>query len=461
MIQQNKYGGTLEYIHSKEDIILALSDYLDVVLPNQFQRQQEVQQPDKIIISNQQFWGSSIDDALYVGQVISLKKFRLLEWIPSSPGLYFTDNAEQQRKEALKSYHEWSREKDRGFARFFQPQKKLDVIELRPNEKMGMVQGGYGCLRVAPKIINTSLQYFLCASSNGIGHEGIPLVLNQNQYEKVIINIKDGKVPVVNIIGRLMILSKELSPIKLEYHKGVPKFYIEIEELEIINEENSESALVSVAITYSKAEEFLRSNMFSYSFCSFSPTKKNKDLQEAVSWLQDYAQRYSHDRNPVIIGDFDEEFVHFENVEFPIQQIAKGNIPLDKLIYFKELFHFNINEYYMGDKNVVTNSNIGFIGSNSIVSGNTFNQTNYSIPENLDYEQLQTELEKLKEELQKSANSPEEFSSLSHVASAEVASQKKDGNTVIKHLKSAGKWVLDTATTIGVDIVTDLIKNQM
>jgi len=461
MTLQNKYGGTLERIYSDQDLIVALRDYLDVALINKFQRQNETKKQDKTFTSNEEFWKSAIADNLIVGQIVNLDKFKLLEWIPASPGLYFTDYAERQRYEALESYHRWNRKDDTGFSRFFKPQNKLDVIELRPNEKMGMVQGGYGCLRVAPKNTQWGLQYILCASSSGIGHEGIAIVLNQVHYEKVISQLKEGKVPIAKIVGRIMVLSKELSLIKLEYYREVPKFYLQVEELEISSVESSDNALVSVAITYTIKEEFFNGSSFSYSFCSFSPTKKNKDLKEAVNWLQEYAQRYSNDKNPIIVGDFDEEFVHFQNVEFPIQQIANGNIPLDKLLHFKELFHFKINEYYMGDKNVITNSNVGFIGSNNTVSGNTFNQANYSVPENLDYEQLQIELTKLKEELQKSANTPEDFSSLSQVASAEAASKEKDGNTVVKHLKSAGKWVLDTATKIGVNLVTDLIKKQM
>ena len=184
-------------------------------------------------------------------------------------------------------------------------------------------------------------------------------------------------------------------------------------------------------------------------------------MREAVFWLQNYAEKYSKEKLPIILGDFDEEFNHFGNVEFPIKEIANGNIPLDKLHHFKKLFYYQINELIMGDKNVFKNSQIGAVGSNAISTNNNFQQMNYNVPENLDYDKLHGQLGKLRENLAAKAKSPEEFKAIGEVAEAELASKDKDGNKVVKHLKDAGKWVFDTAKDIGVDVVTELIKKQM
>ena len=291
--------------------------------------------------------------------------------------------------------------------------------------------------------------------------KGLTVTLRKEHYSKVVEELKKGKIPKVDLVGRLMILPEEFSPIKMRYHEGIPKYYLEILELEVNGYTSTEETVVSVAITYAKKEDFIRRNSFSYSFCSFSPNRNNRDLREAVYWLQDYAERHSEERDPIIIGDFDEEFNHFGNVEFPISEIAKGNIPVDKLHYFEELFHYQINELIMGDKNVFKNSQIGAVGSNATSSNNTFQQINYNVPEDLDFEQLNGQLGQLKENLTTKAKTPEEFQAIAEVAQAEIAAKEKDGNKVVGHLKSAGKWVFDTAKDIGVDIVTELIKKQM
>lgn len=442
---------------NNEELKIFIKDYLDLALYNVANKSEKNTSPDVQIISNEDFWIKATQRQIRAGQIIKLENFKLLEWIPSSPGLFYTPDAEYSRERALRSYREWEKKK---FNSLFFPQKRR-VIELRPDEKMGMIKGGYGSLRISPRIIGGDFQYIMCASSTGISHEGMPITVKDNQYQKVIGVINLGKVPIVSLIGRVMTLPKELSPIQLRYYPETPKYYIDIQELELVDRGATEDALVSVAITYAKKEDYLKRRKFSYSFCSFSPTGNNRELRQAVFWLQNYAERYSKDNSPVIVGEFDEEFDHFGNVEFPIKDITNGRIPIDKLHLFEEFFHFQINELIMGDKNVFKNSQIGAVGSNATSSNNSFQQINYSVPEDLDFDKLHGQLGKLRENLASKAKSPEEFKAIGEVAEAEIASKEKDGNKVVKHLKGAGKWVFDTAKDIGVDIVTELIKKQM
>lgn len=458
-----KFKGTQGRIYDTDEIVSALKDYLDIALFNKANKIEPNNQPDKTYNTSKSFWTDSITrrDRLYAGQIVKLTNFKLLEWIPSSPGLFYTPEAKRKRDSARESDQRWRRESEKNFVTSFLPQKSKKIIELRPDEKKGMIQGGYGSLRVAPKVINHELQYFLNASSTGVSHEGLTVMLKKEHYSLVVEELRKGKIPKVDLVGRLMLLPEEFSPIKMRYHEGIPKYYLEVLELKVNGYTSTEDTVVSVAITYAKKEDFIRRNSFSYSFCSFSPNRNNRDLREAVFWLQNYAERYSEEKDPVIIGDFDEEFNHFGNVEFPISDIAKGKIPIDKLHYFEELFHYQINELIMGDKNVFKNSQIGAVGSNATSSNNSFQQINYNVPADLDFDKLHGQLGQLKENLASKAKSPEEFKAIGEVAEAELASKEKDGNKVVKHLKDAGKWVFDTAKDIGVDVVTELIKKQM
>ncbi|MBD0399987.1 hypothetical protein [Flammeovirga sp. EKP202] len=461
-----KFRGKQNRIIDSDEIISSLKDYLDVALLNKSLEVKELNEPDKIFSNSEEFWIAAMENDLYAGQIIKLPNYKLLEWVPSSPGLFHTRQAKQKREFAMSSNRRWRERKreDEEMIRFpTRHVKNKKVIELRPSEKRSMIQGGFGSLRVAPKTINNDLFYILCATSSGVSHEGITTSLRKEHYAKVVEELRKGKVPEVDITARLMILPEEFSPIKNNYqhYRTIPKYYLEVLELGVADFKSPANAVVSVAITYAKKDEFIRNNSFSYSFCSFNPTNNNSELRGAVSWLHDYAERYSEEKNPIILGDFDEEFNHFGDVEFPIKQIANGKIPLDKLHYFKEIFHYQINELIMGDKNVFKNSQIGAVGSNAISTNNSFQQMNYNIPEDLDFNKLHGQLGQLRENLAMKAKSPEEFKAIGEVAEAELASKDKDGNKVVKHLKGAGKWVFDTAKDVGMDLVTELIKKQM
>jgi hypothetical protein len=115
----------------------------------------------------------------------------------------------------------------------------------------------------------------------------------------------------------------------------------------------------------------------------------------------------------------------------------------------------------MGDQHNYNINQAGAVGPNSNASNNTFNQQNVSLPSNFNYEELLEELAILKKTLIANANTPEHFLSIAELTNAEEASKSKNGNKVIQHLTSAGKWVFDFATKVGVSLVGEIIKTQM
>jgi len=103
----------------------------------------------------------------------------------------------------------------------------------------------------------------------------------------------------------------------------------------------------------------------------------------------------------------------------------------------------------------------GAVGPNSIASNNNFNQVNYSLPNNTNYELLASELSTLKQALLSKASSSEDYIAISEVAKAEDATKNKDANKVVSALLSAGKWVFDVAKDIGTGLVVEILKQQM
>ncbi|MBL0237548.1 MAG: hypothetical protein IPQ02_13290 [Saprospiraceae bacterium] len=119
-----------------------------------------------------------------------------------------------------------------------------------------------------------------------------------------------------------------------------------------------------------------------------------------------------------------------------------------------------LNQTIMTGDNYHVNQ-AGAVGPNANASNNTFNQQINQLPDKFNYEKLSEQLVTLKDELVKQAKLPEHYQAIGEIASAEIASKEKDGNKVVKHLLSAGKWVLDFAKQVGTDVVADVIKGQL
>jgi hypothetical protein len=103
----------------------------------------------------------------------------------------------------------------------------------------------------------------------------------------------------------------------------------------------------------------------------------------------------------------------------------------------------------------------GAIGDGATVTNLVVQQNSQTLTDGLDFEKLSNELAMLRVNLASKAKGAEEYSAIVEVASAEEASNQKDGKKMLEHLKNASVWVLETAKEIGVDIVSELIKKQM
>jgi hypothetical protein len=99
------------------------------------------------------------------------------------------------------------------------------------------------------------------------------------------------------------------------------------------------------------------------------------------------------------------------------------------------------------------------VGPGSIAVGNEFVQLwNNSGKSAIDLPALAEELSQLRSSLKANATTPEEDLVVAEVASAELCAKENDGPRVLQHLKRAGQWALENATTIGVSIATAALK---
>jgi hypothetical protein len=140
---------------------------------------------------------------------------------------------------------------------------------------------------------------------------------------------------------------------------------------------------------------------------------------------------------------------------------------LDSLVTRKEVLSKTravINNYYsevtMGDKFDVSGI-AGAVGPNARAEGNTFNQYWNEGAGDADVSQLIAELGQLRETLKSRATSPEQDVAVAAVAQAEIAAKKGDRRSLLNHLSTAGKWVLDTAKEIGVTVAVSALKSAL
>jgi hypothetical protein len=341
-----------------------LIDFLDVSLYRKLRLKfKKSKHKDLEFNSNEEFWKHLINNKAYVDQFVTLSEFYLTEWLPMSPGLFHTDEAVHNRRAAERYIvrDDYAQHiKDLPLLKQLKsspniPIKNRVAIELDPRGKMSMVQGGIGSLRLQPKkILNEERMFLLGASSNGICHEGIPIVVPSNVYHKFIDQIKSDCGILCKLTGRLLILPTDDLPVK--YNREIPKYCVFVEEIKNVKRSDPKDILVSIAIAYSRNLKEIKHK--EWSFVSFNPDSKDRELLYSVEWLHDYARRYSHVDNPLVMSDFDEFRQHFEKIDFSLKDVANGTIDLAKLAQYEDFLQLKIINI-MGDYfNNISNATI-------------------------------------------------------------------------------------------------------
>ncbi len=85
----------------------------------------------------------------------------------------------------------------------------------------------------------------------------------------------------------------------------------------------------------------------------------------------------------------------------------------------------------------------------------------FSIEESGDWSALTQELEKLKDQLAEEAKTPVQEQAAADLGAAAEAARAGNRPKMIKYLKKAGVWALDTATKIGTSVAAEVIKKTL
>ena len=336
-----------------EDIIQLLGDALNLLVYNNVESPRNWQSNDnrKTYYNNSDFWRDALYRHLVEGMKIELINFHIMQWLPSAPGRYYTQEAERSRQKAQRYIIEQGRGR-----------------EYLPLGKELMFLGGIGSVRLGARTFDSTTTYLLGASSTGSSHQGIPIMVPEEEYSEIVSYLSCGGC-LANLQGVLRIF-----PIRdslIQYDRQIPRYAIFIDRAEILQRSNN--LIVTVGVTFS-LDSSERKTEKSWAFCSFDPTRD--DVCSAATWLEEYALRHSGQE---ILSDFDEHQQHFRNysIEFPVSQVARGNINFDRLNEYREAYHFYLNEgaimVQQGD-HYQNYGQVGAMGSNPRSDDNSFTQ---------------------------------------------------------------------------------------
>ncbi len=264
--------------------------------------------------SNQAVWQLFVEERLYDTRRVTLEHFHLFEWFPLSPGRFHTPEARQHREMAYEMMFQ-----TRDGRSYFNPYGKAD-----------MLRGGIGAVRLRPRLIADEPHYFMTASSNGVCHEGFPVLVPRRFYRLLAPRLRDkGAVP-VTISGEMRYVYDGL-PTFFAGNRQIPQLYLHVDTVEDLPHPRREVDGYTVSAAVSFVGEFEEREGVYTTYATFDPASRDS-LRHAVAWLSQFyvTEQYKG----VIVTDFDEVRPRFPGVVFGLPDLMAGKLNTDKVKAF-------------------------------------------------------------------------------------------------------------------------------
>lgn len=261
--------------------------------------------------SEESFWQAILaEDWIFDTRMVRLNDFLLLQWVPLSPGRYFTAEAEVARTEAED----------------FIEQHTAQEMIYDPFGKTRMIRGGVGCLRLASKVVDGERLWFVCATTSGVAHRGIVLAVPENIYRQIAQSMEHDHGIVADVSGQVRYWAQNT---ELPFHYvGLPSFYLYVENLAIKGTlTRPESISVSGAITFAIQNPGDTPPGMYFSYAYFNPCLEDS-IETATQLLTGYVR---HDYDGTILTDFDESSRRFD-AQLPVREMMNPDVEPEQLI---------------------------------------------------------------------------------------------------------------------------------
>ncbi|UPJ64281.1 hypothetical protein [Bradyrhizobium sp. 191] len=305
---------------------------------------------------NNSLWEALIDKRLTHGSPIDLESFFIFEWFPRSPGLYWTERGRQARAQAK--------------ARVIEINKGSVIYD--PHGKQSMLDGGIGNIRLGPILIGSQQWILMSASSNGNCHEGFPIAISSALFREIFDEIRSRGACVRTISGQLRMIPSQLSEVYHGY-TGVPKFYLEVEDLTAPREQKSrsmEELEVSLAVSF-KGTVNGKDGIYA-AYVTHDPSSK-KSFDEQIGWMRD---KYVRAYNGTILTDFDEQENHFPEARFSLKKVM--SLQLTSGDFEGAGINLNVQRLISIQKFVQKESNYTVEGGSIAALGDSARATNFT-----------------------------------------------------------------------------------
>jgi hypothetical protein len=242
-----------------------------------------------------------------MGQVY-LERFKILPWIPLTPGQYYSPAGQAAQHRAERYVIE----------------KNGERMIYDPFGKGELVRGGLGCIRLAPRIIGGERIQFLCATSSSVADGGILLALTEKWYEQIVGALGTAGGVVCDISGRLRYWTPD-ERLPFEAAQGAPRLYLHVDRIGTKNAELVRAGDVTATSVISFWGNVERRTGRYFSLATFDPADRSS-LVESVHWLErEYvAERYQGH----VLTDFDETVRWFSGVRLPITTLMNQDVNL-------------------------------------------------------------------------------------------------------------------------------------
>jgi hypothetical protein len=285
---------------------------------------------DKEYFRNSQFWNDVLDSQKVVAErVVRLNRFNIFEWIPRNPGLFHTEQGAQARH--ISQYHiqaitgydyeAFERKSDAPpdhaatFRDVTSGTRSARNVIYTPQGKASMLQGGIGCIRLRPVEWKTGgIRWFMSASSSTAPDEGIPLLMHDDIYQRLIDQIRQKGSRRCNIIGRTKFIPIEFSDLYSKHYR-IQRLYIDVSKIEDAST-TSEFGQVSVAASFLSHYEG-RPKIYA-SYVTFDPGYKGAQ-ESATDWMHEEYIRGLYKGVP--LTDFDQQATEIPDTLFSLDQV--------------------------------------------------------------------------------------------------------------------------------------------
>jgi hypothetical protein len=280
--------------------------------------------------TNEESWRLFLDEHLYDTRRVTLEHVHVFEWFPVAPGKFHTPKAKRERQMAYRLM-----ERTAGGEVYYSPLGKAS-----------MVRGGVGTVRLRPRQIDGEPHYFMTASSNGVCHEGFPILVPRRFYGLLKPRmLHDGAVP-VTLSGEMRYVPQDTVTFTGQ-NREVPLLYLHVDDLEILPAPRSgvTGYLITVAVTF--VGRFEGREGAYVTFASFDPAR-SAELKSATDWLESVYVEGQH--RGTIVTDFDEVRPRFPNAVFGLPDLMAGKLDRSKvrgLLHDRGLDEESTRPYYL------------------------------------------------------------------------------------------------------------------